>query len=306
MSTATTDHGAAVGSARRVRLSTILPAPPEWVAAQLQSTAVFRHITAPLLRFAPSRGAWPAQWSPGALELRLWLFGLVPLGLQTAHISVQPADAPGDWPRLRDNGHGQLMRRWDHHITLQALPNGHTHYTDDVELQARHWPWLMTPLSAAFAQLFYRHRQRRWRHLAQQHHSGQDPIPPWRRQAVEHLLAAFATSNHQPPAQRWQWLEAAHILGQPLLDLHWRTHWAMLQMAWQQGDGREVLGQTLRLALVPLGHGLQRLPAGNTGRARVNALRPLPPSAPLVALIDAALAATEPAPVDKNLDKKGL
>ena len=80
----------------------------------------------------------------------------------------------------------------------------------------------------------------------------------------------------------------------------------MLQMAWQQGDGREVLGQTLRLALVPLGHGLQRLPAGNTGRARVNALRPLPPSAPLVALIDAALAATEPAPVDKNLDKKGL
>lgn len=300
MSEGSTDHGGTASSFRSVRLSTTLPAPPEWVAAQLQSTAVFRHITAPLLRFAPSRGPWPAHWAPGELELRLSLFGMLPLGRQTAHISVQPAAVPGDWPRLRDDGHGQLMRRWDHHITLQALPNGHTRYTDEVELQARYLPWLMTPLSAAFAQLFYRHRQHRWRLLAQQHQSGQDPIAPWRRQAVEHLLTAFAASTHQASAQRWQWLEAAHILGQPLLGLHWRTHWAMLQMAWQQGDGREVLGQVLRLALVPLGHGLQRLPAGNTGRAQVNALRPLPPSAPLVALIDAALAATRPPSVDRS------
>ena len=41
----------------RVRLSTRLAAPPEWVLAQLQSTQIFRHITAPLVRFAPAQGA---------------------------------------------------------------------------------------------------------------------------------------------------------------------------------------------------------------------------------------------------------
>ena len=284
---------------RRVRFSVTLPAPAEWVAAQLQSTAVFRHITAPLLRFAPSRGPWPAHWAPGALELRLSLFGLLPLGRQTAQISVSPGAAESDWPRLRDNGHGQLMRRWDHRITLQSLPDGTTRYTDEVVLQARHLPWLMTPLSAAFAQLFYRHRQRRWRQLAQQHTNGHGPIPPWRRQAFEHLLAAFGASAGQPLAKRWLWLEAAHVLGQPLLGLHWRSHLAMLRLAFQQGQWREVWGQGLRLALVPLGHVLQRLPAGNTGRAQVNFWRPMPPSAPLTEMMDAALAATQPPSLTK-------
>ena len=128
-------------------------------------------------------------------------------------------------------------------------------------------------------------------------HSGNDPITPWRHQAFEHLLAGFAASTTQSPAERWRWLEAAHVLGQPVLNLHWRSHVAMLQMARQQGDAREALGQALRLALVPLGHALQRLPAGNTGRARINPWRPMPPAAPLAALIDAALAATQPPPV---------
>ena len=299
MSAATTKH------TRRVRLSITLPAPTEWVAAQLQSTAVFRHITAPLLCFSPSLGPWPAHWTPGALELRLSLFGLLPLGRQTAQISVRPGAPADDWPQLRDNGHGQLMRRWDHRISLQSLPDGNTRYTDEVVLQARYVPWLMTPLSAAFAQLFYRHRQRRWRHLAQLHTSGHGPIPPWRRQAFEHLLAAFEASMGQPPAERWLWLEAAHVLGQPLLDLHWRSQLAMFRLAFQQGDWSEALGQGLRLALVPLSQFLQRPPRGNTGRAQVNIWRPMPPSATRTERIDAALAASQPPFVHKNSIKIG-
>ena len=159
----------------RVHLSTPLNAPPDWVAAQLQSTAVFRHITAPLVRFKRPGGApWPAHWSPGDLRVQMWLLGLLPMGPQTVRISIEaPVQADG-WPTLRDNGEGALMRRWDHRITLQALPDGRTLYTDDIEVVARHLPWLMTPLSAAFAQVFYRHRQRRWRQLAARHAA--DPI----------------------------------------------------------------------------------------------------------------------------------
>ena len=262
----------------RVRLSTPLHAPPEWVAAQLQSTAVFRHITAPLVRFTRPGGApWPSHWSPGDLPLQMWLLGLLPMGSQTVRISIEPAAQDGSWPTLRDNGEGTLMRRWDHRITLQPLPNGGTLHTDDIEVVARHLPWLMTPLSAAFAQLFYRHRQRRWRQLAARHAADPMADPLHAQRALDHLLAAFAHDASAPPATRWHWLEAAHVLGQTTLSLHWRSHTAMLRYALQLRDLREAGGQVLRLALVPLGHALARLPIGNTGRARVSALAPMAP-----------------------------
>ena len=97
------------------------------------------------------------------------LLGLLPMGPQTVRISIEPPRQAGGWPTLRDNGEGLLMRRWDHRITLEPLPDGTTLYTDDVEVVARHLPWLMTPLSTAFAQVFYWHRQRRWRGLAERH-----------------------------------------------------------------------------------------------------------------------------------------
>ena len=286
----------------RVHLSTPLNAPPDWVAAQLQSTAVFRRITAPLVRFKRPGGApWPAHWSPGDLRVQMWLLGLLPMGSQTVRISIEAPVQAGGWPTLRDNGEGALMRRWDHRITLQALPDGRTLYTDDIEVVARHLPWLMTPLSAAFAQLFYRHRQRRWRQLAAQRGAG-TTTPPWQQQAAfEHLLAAFARDAGAPPATRWHWLEAAHVLGQTTLSLHWRSHTAMLRYALQLRDPREAAGQLLRLALVPLGHALARLPMGNIGRARVSAFAPMALRPEITPLIDEALATTA---VGENLDKK--
>lgn len=276
----------------RVRLSTPLHAPPEWVAAQLQSTSVFRHVTAPLVRFKRPGGApWPTHWSPGDLPLQMRLLGLLPMGSQTVRISIEPSAQAGAWPTLRDNGEGTLMRRWDHRITLQPLPDGRTLYTDDIDVVARHLPGLMTPLSAAFAQVFYRHRQRRWRQLAARHAAAPMADPLQRERAFDHLLAAFARDADAPPAARWHWLEAAHVLGQTTLSLHWRSHRAMLRYALQLRDLREAGGQVLRLALVPLGHALARLPIGNTGRAQVSALAPMAPQPHITRLIDGALAA---------------
>ncbi|MDP4074304.1 hypothetical protein [Acidovorax sp. A1169] len=162
----------------RIRLTTTLPAPADWVATQLQTTALFRYITAPLLQFATVQGPWPTHWPLGDTELRFALFGLLPMGRQTARISVHPCDGiPGAWPLLRDNGTGQLMRVWDHRITVHSLPGapGRTCYTDEVFVRARYLPWVMTPLSAVFAWVFYRHRQRRWLKLALRQPSAQGP-----------------------------------------------------------------------------------------------------------------------------------
>jgi hypothetical protein len=77
------------------------------------------------------------------------------------------------------------------------------------------------------------------------------------------------------PKAAFALLERAHVLGQRDFARHWRVHVLMLRAARAMGDGREVRGQLMRLALTPLGHLTRRLPLGNTGGANVNAFVPM-------------------------------
>lgn len=101
---------------------------------------------------------------------------------------------------------------------------------------------------------------------------------PARRQVYDRLIAGYTALAFDGHAeQRWTWLMAAHVVGQADLRLHLHSHWRMLGLALSQRDAHEAAGQLLRLALVPFGHALGRLPAGNIGRATVNAFRPMRP-----------------------------
>ena len=88
--------------------------------------------------------------------------------------------------------------------------------------------------------------------------------------------------------QRWLLLEAAHVLGQTRLSPHLQVHGFMLALAWETRAVREVLGQVFRLALVPLGHLLGRLPLGNSGRANISAFQVMQPSPDFLKVIDEA------------------
>lgn len=79
----------------------------------------------------------------------------------------------------------------------------------------------------------------------------------------------------------WRHLERGHILAQPRFGLHLASHIQMLKLAISRRDAREISGQLLRIALVPLGALTGRLPMGNTGRARVSAFAPMPVPADL-------------------------
>ena len=104
------------------------------------------------------------------------------------------------------------------------------------------------------------------------------------------LMRGFIAAAPEQLEDRWEWLIAAHVAVQQQFSLHWRVHWQMLRFALETRDYREVAGQLLRLALVPLGHAVGRLPAGNTGRANVNALQPMAVSDRTRALLCAASA----------------
>lgn len=86
-------------------------------------------------------------------------------------------------------------------------------------------------------------------------------------------------------AAAWTALERAHILSQPRLRPHIRVHRLMLGYAVELRDGREILGQAVRLALAPLGVLTGRIPRGNTGRSNVSAFAEMPMPADLAAAL---------------------
>ena len=100
------------------------------------------------------------------------------------------------------------------------------------------------------------------------------------------MAEARASLARSAPALALDQLERAHVLGQRDFIRHGRVHVLMLRAAWDLGDGREIRGQFLRLALVPLGHLFKRLPAGNTGRSNVSAFVPMDVPADLKRLLD--------------------
>jgi tryptophan 2,3-dioxygenase len=70
-------------------------------------------------------------------------------------------------------------------------------------------------------------------------------------------------------------LERAHVLAQRMTGRHTFIHWRMLVTGLQRGDLREVVGQAPRIVASILFSRLW-VPRGNSGRARVSALAPMP------------------------------
>jgi hypothetical protein len=119
-------------------------------------------------------------------------------------------------------------------------------------------------------------------------------LPPAERPLVyQRLVDAFAAvaPGAQTLEERWSWLMAAHVVGQHQAALHFDSHRRMLGLAHESRDWREVAGQLLRIALLPFGHLLGKLPAGNIGRATVGVTQVMEPPEPVQRLVDWALLA---------------
>lgn len=70
-------------------------------------------------------------------------------------------------------------------------------------------------------------------------------------------------------------LERAHVLAQRMTGRHTAVHWRMLVAGLRRGDMTEVVGQVPRIVASILFSRIW-VPRGNTGRARVSALKPMP------------------------------
>jgi hypothetical protein len=109
----------------------------------------------------------------------------------------------------------------------------------------------------------------------------------------ERLVGGFAAVAPSAASleERWSWLMAAHVVGQHQVGLHFDSHRRMLGLARETKDWGEVLGQVLRIGLLPLGHLAGRIPLGNIGRSTVGVTKVMDPPEAVQRLIDWALLA---------------
>lgn len=141
----------------QVKISTLLPCPPERVWQEVQFFKLLLHVSRPLVAFDPVQpNTFPATWSNEKYLVRMRLFGFLPLGEQWIVITLDDVKR-----ELLDDGHSALIKKWRHRITVEPTPEGFTRYTDTVDIEAG----LLTFGVWIFANLFFRHRQGRWRKL---------------------------------------------------------------------------------------------------------------------------------------------
>ena len=96
------------------------------------------------------------------------------------------------------------------------------------------------------------------------------------RQAYESELAAARTAEKAGRLEAaFHHLERAHILSQQHTLQHVWTHWLMLRLGASMGSCREVFGQAARIVAAALFSRIW-VPLGNTGRANVSAVEPMP------------------------------
>jgi FtsP/CotA-like multicopper oxidase with cupredoxin domain len=112
---------------------------------------------------------------------------------------------------------------------------------------------------------------------------------PLERAWSTEMTAARDAGRENDLSSQWDHLERAHIVSQPLSDLHVRTHAAMLATAVRRREWHETFGQLFRLVVAAPGSLTGRYPVGNTGGANVSAFAPMPIPDDLKQVLDDAL-----------------
>lgn len=133
-------------------------APADVVWPGMKTPHAFVHIARGMVRF-PAAEHLDGPWRVGQ-TITGWTFLLDVIPFSKHHLTVVSIDEATQ--TLVSDEHGGLLRRWHHTLHVESLPGGRSRYTDTIEIDAGP----LTPVVAAYAQVFYRYRQRRWKRLA--------------------------------------------------------------------------------------------------------------------------------------------
>jgi hypothetical protein len=125
----------------------------------LKQVDTLRYVTRGLLGFRPLGPVQETLRGGETVRVRLLFFHVIPAWAHEIHVVSVDEQAR----RIETREHGGGVKTWNHTLTVEAAGAGQSRYTDRIEIDAG----ATTRLVWAYANLFYRYRQWRWRRLAQ-------------------------------------------------------------------------------------------------------------------------------------------
>ena len=143
----------------RLEISSNLPCGLQQARAAVKTLGLLNYVAAPIMKFESvelfdEHKALEAR--PYVMNMKL--FGMLPLGLHTMDFSYH--DTHNSF-LMRDNGSSRLCKKWDHKMRFKEAEEG-VNYSDSADIGAG----VLTPIVWLFALCFYKHRQRRWKRIA--------------------------------------------------------------------------------------------------------------------------------------------
>ena len=144
-----------------VRVSTVFQCTEAEFWQKWTDPASWQYIVTPFLSAAPVEPVPEGEWQiDRTYTFNLRLFTIIPIGRH----SIRLLKIDRETNTISSDEGGLFAPIWIHHIWFRAVPGGRLAYTDEVEIDAG---W-RTPLVWFLANMFYRHRHRRWRALLRQ------------------------------------------------------------------------------------------------------------------------------------------
>ncbi len=146
----------------KLKISSILNSTPEKIFSELQKPSLLREVASPILGLKPvDRQQFPKKWEIGKVyTFNLYLLMCLYIGKHS--ISIKKIDHTKN--QMISNESGFLTKTWNHTISVDKHANLKSYYSDEVEIQAG----ILTIFIWLFANLFYRHRQKKWKKIAEQ------------------------------------------------------------------------------------------------------------------------------------------
>jgi ligand-binding SRPBCC domain-containing protein len=142
----------------RCFVQTQLDAPAEVIWAAVKKPAMLVYVARGFLKFSEA-DHFPMEWTAGqSVKTRLWFFHVFPSWW--LH-DLQVMEVDDARKTIRSHEHSGFYI-WDHTIHIRA-DSCQCRYADEINIDAG----LLTLFVWLYANIFYRHRQARWRKLAQ-------------------------------------------------------------------------------------------------------------------------------------------
>lgn len=128
----------------------------------VQSPRLLEYVAKGIIRFKPLDDRFPDRWQEGqTYRARMRIFGFIPLG-GPHHFFIQDIDHESRM--ISSKEWDKAAKIWNHEVRMESIDETTILYEDSIVI----FGGIKTGFITAFAKLFYKHRQKRWRRLAEE------------------------------------------------------------------------------------------------------------------------------------------